>query len=71
MSENAKKTAASIVAELGEEGAEKPEAPKLDSLMGELASALRSGDEAGAAQAFKAAVGLCGASESTEDDRGF
>lgn len=70
MKDSAKKTAALIVAGLGdEEGAEKAEAPKLDSLMEELAIALRSNDYAGAAQAFKAASGVCG-SEDHEEESG-
>jgi cation diffusion facilitator CzcD-associated flavoprotein CzcO len=62
---DAKKTAESIVAGMGE-GDEKPEAPKLDGLMEELGSALKAGDWSGAAQAFRAAHGVCGEGYSEE-----
>ena len=61
-----KKTAALIVAGLGDKDSEQAEAPSLDLLMEELADALRAKDYAGAAQAFRAAQGVCGSAH--EDD---
>lgn len=64
---DANETAKAILAGKGEED-EKPEAPKLDSLMEELGAALKSGDYSGAAQAFRAAHGMCGGYEGDSEE---
>ena len=63
---DAKKTAAVIIAGMGKDD-EKPKAPALDGLMEELADALAAKDFAGAAKAFKAANGMCGAPMDEDD----
>lgn len=63
-----KKTAMLILAGKPTGAEDKPETPKLESLLEEFADALRAKDYACAAKAFKAAHGVCGAGYEDEGD---